>query len=233
MKLLTEKQKVTTAPQDSWTAGIHCGAHKLSLVANQAAKAVPYVGKFKDVVQLLYCFRASSSVRMAELSAIQKILNTGQGGDKVSEPSATSLLSVGKPCTTVQNNIAAITESLSQEAEERSDVKSARLLKLLKFILNEKFVGTLLMMCKVLPSVDRLLKALQSKLLHLDLLEGMIKPTIKTLEAQKNIQIKVRDFCATNDIPLRVSQESEEWLQATKRTFLEKLVQNNKDRFDD
>ncbi|KAG0415071.1 hypothetical protein HPB47_007757 [Ixodes persulcatus] len=79
VKLLTDKQKAVTAPQSSQAVGIHCGAHRLNLAANQAAKAVPYVDKFKDLLRRLYSFYASSSVRTAGLSAVQKILDTEQG----------------------------------------------------------------------------------------------------------------------------------------------------------
>lgn len=115
-------------------------------------------------------------------------------------------------------------------ARGRSDIKAAGLLKI---VFNEKFVGTLLIKVEVIPSVDKLSKALQTKSLQVDLLEGMIKLTIETLEAQKNLQTKVQNFCITNVIPLTVSQEPEVWLQATRRIFIDKLVETIKERFDD
>ncbi|KAH9362100.1 hypothetical protein HPB48_002078 [Haemaphysalis longicornis] len=65
VKLLTDRQRAATAPQCTQAVGVHCGAHKLNLAANQAAKAVSYIGKFKDLLQHLYSFYASSPVRTA------------------------------------------------------------------------------------------------------------------------------------------------------------------------
>lgn len=230
VKLLKDRQRAVTAPECTQAVGVHCGAHKLNLAANHAAKAVPYIGKFKELLQHLYSFYASSPVRTAGLSAVQKVLDTQGGGGKITGSSATRWLSVGGSCAAVRNNLPSILVSLSREAEERSDIKAAGLHK---FVSDKKFIGTLLMMCEVLPSVDRLSKMLQSKSLHVGLLQGLIKSTIKTLEAQKNIQTQVQVFCEANDIPFAPTQDYEEWLRATKSTFLDKLTENIKDRFQD
>lgn len=78
---------------------------------------------------------------------------------QIQGPPATRWPSFGGSCAAVRNNLEAITVSLSQEAEKRNDIKAAGLLK---FILNERFVGTLLMMCELLPYIDRLSRALQT-----------------------------------------------------------------------
>lgn len=83
--MLTGKHKSVTAAHRSRAAGIHCGAYNLDLAASQPAKVVPYMDKIKDLLWHLYCFYASSSVRTAELCAIQKVLDTEQGGGKISE----------------------------------------------------------------------------------------------------------------------------------------------------
>lgn len=77
---------------------------------------------------------------------------------------------------------------LQPETEKSRDIKAAGLLK---FTLDEKFVGTLLMMCEILPALDRLLKVLQTRPLQVDLLRGMITSAVKALEAQKNHQTRV------------------------------------------
>lgn len=87
VKLLIEKQQALTAPQSIQAVGIHCAAHRLNVAACQAARAVPYVSKFKELLQQLYNFYAFSSVRTAGLSAVRKILE--QGGGKITKPSAT------------------------------------------------------------------------------------------------------------------------------------------------
>ncbi|KAK8772370.1 hypothetical protein V5799_024386 [Amblyomma americanum] len=229
VKLLIDKQNALTAPQSFQAVGIHCAAHKLNLAACQASKAVPYVNKFKELLQQLYNFYAFSPVRTAGLSAVQKILEH-QGGGKIIEPSTTRWLGVGGSCTAIRSNFSAIIVSLSREAEERNDIKAAGLLK---FVMNVKFVSTLLMMCELLPSIDRLSKALQKSTLHVGIVQDLIESCIKTLEAQGNSRTKVNDFCVSHDIQLTATEESEEWLRTTKTTFINKLVENIKDRFQD
>lgn len=230
MKLLTDKQKALTAPQSFQAVGVHCAAHKLNLAACQAAESVPHISKFKELLQQLYNFYASSSVRTAGLSAVQKILESEQRRGKITEPSATRWLSVGGSCTAICNNLSAIIISLSREAEEHSDVRAAGLLK---FVTNAKFVGTLLMMCDLLPAIDRLSRTLQTSSLQVDLIQGLIKSCIKTLETQSNIQTKVKDFCVSHDIEVTITEESEQRLHNTKKAFVKKLLENIQDRFQD
>lgn len=49
----------------------HCVAHRLALASSQAAAAVPYLKKFKAIVEQLYRFYQYSAVRMAALHHIQ------------------------------------------------------------------------------------------------------------------------------------------------------------------
>ncbi|KAH8026246.1 hypothetical protein HPB51_017382 [Rhipicephalus microplus] len=205
VKLLIDKQKALTAPHSFQAVGVHCAAHKLNLAALQAAKSIPYISKFKELLQQLYNFYASSSVRTAGLSAVQNILESEQRGGKIIEPSATRWLSVGGSCTAIRNNLSAIIISLSREAEQRSDIRAAGLLK---FVTNAKFVGTLLMMCDLLPAIDKLSRTLQTSSLQVDLIQGLIKSCIKTLETQSNIQTKVKDFCVSHDIEVTITEES-------------------------
>ncbi|KAL3184699.1 hypothetical protein MRX96_005806 [Rhipicephalus microplus] len=100
---------------------------------------------------------------------------------KIIEPSATRWLSVGGSCTAIRNNLSAIIISLSREAEQRSDIRAAGLLK---FVTNAKFVGTLLMMGDLLPAIDRLSRTLQTS------------------------SLQVKDFCVSHDIEVTITEES-------------------------
>lgn len=118
--------------------------------------------------------------------------------------------------------------SLPGEAEERSDIKEAGLFK---FVMNVKFVGTLLM-CELLPLVDRLLRTLQTSSLHVDLVQGLVKSCIMTLETHGTIETKDNGSCVSHAVQVTVAEESEEWLHSTKKAF-NKLVEYVKDRFQD
>jgi hypothetical protein len=49
----------------------HCVAHRLALAVGQAAKGVPYLQKFKDIIGDLHRFYEKSAVRTSGLKAIQ------------------------------------------------------------------------------------------------------------------------------------------------------------------
>ena len=49
----------------------HCIAHRLALAAAQASDSIPYLKKFKAVLQQLFCYYEASAVRTAGLKEIQ------------------------------------------------------------------------------------------------------------------------------------------------------------------
>ena len=53
----------------------HCIAHRLALACGQASDEVPYIKKFKAILDQLYRFYDNSPVRTAGLHSIQEILN--------------------------------------------------------------------------------------------------------------------------------------------------------------
>ena len=61
-----------------WVIANHCIAHRLVLAAGQAANEIPYVKKFKAILDQLYQFYENSAVRTAGLKKIQDVLNVPQ-----------------------------------------------------------------------------------------------------------------------------------------------------------
>lgn len=53
----------------------HCVAHRLALACGQASNEVPYLRKFKSILDQLYRFYDNSPVRTAGLHDIQEVLN--------------------------------------------------------------------------------------------------------------------------------------------------------------
>lgn len=56
----------------------HCVAHRLALACGQAANEIPYLKKFKSILDQLYRFYQNSAVRMASLKSIQEVVNDPQ-----------------------------------------------------------------------------------------------------------------------------------------------------------
>ena len=53
----------------------HCVAHRLALACGQASNEIPYLLKFKAILDQLYRFYDNSPVRTAGLHSIQEVLN--------------------------------------------------------------------------------------------------------------------------------------------------------------
>lgn len=58
-----------------WIIANRCIAHRLALAAGQAANEIPYVKKFKTILDQLYRFYENSAVCTAGLKGIQDVLN--------------------------------------------------------------------------------------------------------------------------------------------------------------
>ena len=54
---------------------VYCVAHRLALAAAHAADGIPYLQCFKSILQTLFYFHQNSAVHMANLHAIQEVLN--------------------------------------------------------------------------------------------------------------------------------------------------------------
>ena len=54
---------------------VNCVAHRLALAAAHAADGIPYLQCFKSILQTLFYFHQNSAVHMANLHAIQEVLN--------------------------------------------------------------------------------------------------------------------------------------------------------------
>ena len=56
-------------------ANTHCGAHKVALVSEQAAAKVKALQDFKETITSIYYYFKQSAVRVADMAAIQKVLD--------------------------------------------------------------------------------------------------------------------------------------------------------------
>ncbi|CAG2186740.1 unnamed protein product [Mytilus edulis] len=135
----------------------HCVAHRLALASSQAAAAVPYLKKFKAIVEQLYRFYQYSAVRMAALHHIQEILQ--EPVIKITEAKDVRWLSHDKAVQSIRRCFPSIITSLEREAKERGD---AQALGLATFVQKFDFIATLYMMCDLLPPLSQLSKALQA-----------------------------------------------------------------------
>ena len=69
---MTGKNKWRTI-NSPFLVGIHCVAHRLALYTSQAANAIPYLAKFKEILTALYCYFDKSAFWSQSLAEVQKI----------------------------------------------------------------------------------------------------------------------------------------------------------------
>ena len=62
----------------AYLENVHCIAHRLALVMSQAASAGPNMQKMQDTLTSIFYYFKHSSVRVANLNAIQEVLESDQ-----------------------------------------------------------------------------------------------------------------------------------------------------------
>lgn len=127
-----------------WLVNNHCVAHRLALACSQAAEAIPYMKKFKDIVAQLYRFYDHSAVRTAGLKDIQSAIRAPD--QKLKRASDTQWVSHDQAITAIRKSLPSIITSLQREATERND---AQALGLSKFICTYQFVASVYMMSDI------------------------------------------------------------------------------------
>ncbi|XP_060085540.1 zinc finger protein 862-like [Ylistrum balloti] len=98
----------------------HCVAHRLALSSSQAANSIPYLKKFKAIVEQLYRFYNYSPVQTAALHEIQVILNDPK--IKITQAKDVRWLSHDAAIQSIRQCLESIITSLEREAQERSEV---------------------------------------------------------------------------------------------------------------
>ena len=162
--------------------GVHCAIHRLSLAASQAGDGVPYVKKFKDHLRKLYDFFHNSSARTAGLRAVQELLDNPKL--KLLQPSSTSWLSVGNAVKRLKEIFASVVVSLEREAQERDDVIAAGW----HHVMTEyKFVATVLLLCDVLPTINRLSLLFQAQWIDFSSLSKYIQSAVTKLDDMNTV----------------------------------------------
>ena len=136
----------------------HCIAHRLALACGQAANEIPYLKRFKDILDQLYRYYENSAVRTAGLRAIQKVLNDPHL--KLTQAKDVRWLSHEKTVSNLRRCFFFFFTSLEREAEERNCTQAAGLVVFAK---KYKFVAALYMFSDVLPSLANLSRAFQRK----------------------------------------------------------------------
>lgn len=131
-----------------------CVAHQFALACSQAANEIPYLKKFKCLLDQLYRFYQNSSVRTVGLKAVQEVLSDPHL--KFTQAIDVRWLSHEKTVNNLRQCLPSVLASLKREANERSDAQAHGLAN---FIKRFEFVPTIYLLSDVLPPLANLSRA--------------------------------------------------------------------------
>lgn len=227
-------QQDTTNPCKA--LGQHCAAHKLNLAASKAGNTFPAIVRFKKLLHKLHAFYSRSAIRTKGLEIVQKLLSDSlEACGKVHDPAETRWLALGKCTVALKNILPSVLVSLENEGQEKGDVVAAGLYQLMT---RWEFLSVLLLLCDILPTVNRLSSNFQESLLDFAKIEQSVEGTIKSLTAKKDTPVYNDNFQklieSLNKQKIHIKFEEvqlADFHQRVKRPFIDCLVNNISDRF--
>ena len=213
---------------------VHCIAHRLALASAQAANAIPYLMKFKDILQQLFKFYQNSAVRMAGLKEIESIL--GDPAVKLKEIADTRWLFHENAVTAIRRCLPALITSLEREAAERTDATAAGLAT---FVKQPKFICTIAMLSDVLPHLSMLSKAFQRTSVDFTMINPMVSATQVTLLRMKDypgpcFTALDQQFTSLKEFGVKGSDaDIQRFQNEVFTTYIQNVIDNLHDRFPD
>jgi len=156
---------------------VHCVNHRLALAAALASDSIPYLKQFKSILQTLFYFYQNSPVRMANLHAIQEVLNDPV--IKCKQTKDVRWLSHDNAFKALIHSLPSILVSLDREAAENGEPTAHGLYKFMKYY---KFVACAYLLSDVLPHLSRLSRIFQKENVDLSLIQPCLKSTIDAIK---------------------------------------------------
>ena len=171
---------------------VHCVNHRLALAAAHAADGIPYLQRFKSILQTLFYFFQNSCVRTASLHANDPVL-------KCKQAKHVRWLSHDLPIKAVIRTLLSLLVCLEHEASQDNEPTAQGLLKFMKCY---KFVACAYLLSDILPHLSRLSYVVQKQDVDLSLIRPCLKTAIDSIEQHKSSPganfSKLDNICATD-----------------------------------
>lgn len=214
----------------------HCIAHRLALVSSQAAESIPYMKEYQETLTGLFYFFKGSANRNEKLKDIQTLLD--EPLLKIKEVHEVRWMSIYKAVETVYRCLDSLISVFSTD-------KDAKAKGYAKKIGNSDFISTTYMLMDVLPIIIELCLVFQKKDLDVSLVQVSVEQCLKDLESYKTgdpvplhptyidqLQehlktVNGRLMFKDNHIVSKGSRN----VQNLKASFVDKLIENLKERF--
>lgn len=187
-------------------AYVHCSAHNLNLVVNDAVKEITEMEIFFDVVQRVFVFFGHSIVRWRILSDLIKESNS-QNGLLIKKLNPTRWAGRYEAVFALKIRFVEIQKALtkvilcSSKLDERNEAEGIK-----KQIENYNFICTLVFQCKILQIINLTSKILQSKSVDLDNASNSLKNCYEQLKEYR---------CNFNDLLEEANIVAKSWSIST------------------
>ncbi|KAE9534354.1 hypothetical protein AGLY_008444 [Aphis glycines] len=174
-------------------AYVHCSAHNLNLVVNDAVKEITEMEIFFDVVQRVFVFFGHSIVRWRILSDLIKESNS-QNGLLIKKLNPTRWAGRYEAVFALKIRFVEIQKALtkvilcSSKLDEKNEAEGIK-----KQIENYNFICTLVFQCKILQIINLTSKILQSKSVDLDNASNSLKNCYKQLKEYRILMLLLEE----------------------------------------
>ena len=214
---------------------VHCVAHRLALAAAHAADGNPYLQQFKSLLQTLFYFYQNSAVRMANLHAIQEILDDPSIKCKLAKD--VQWLSHDMAIKAVIRTLPSLLVSLDREESQNREPTAYGLLKFMK---SYKFVACSYLLSVVLPHLSRLFKIFQKQNIDLSLVQPCLKSAIDSIKQYQTTQgpnmSRLEQVLATDLKGLNIAPtdaQKQEFKSSVQVKYIQAIVAQLENRFPD
>jgi len=159
---------------------VWCVAHKLALVAHWAAKAVPYLVQYEEIVISIYNFFQYSAVRYNKLKELKNLMN--QKVKRFKKPTQVRWLSTYEAVEAIYSAWTLLILSLEHEAASNNSEGAAKARGMVRKIKLFVFIATTCFLRDVLGLITKCSKVFQKDIIDIDQMQTMLEATVAAIK---------------------------------------------------
>ena len=167
---------------------VWCVAHKLALVAHWAAKTVPYLVQYEEIVIGIYNFFQYSAVRYNKLKELKNLMD--KKVKRFKKPNQVRWFSAYEAVEAIYSAWTLLILSLEHEAASNNRECAAKAMGMVTKIKSFVFNATTCFLCDVLGLITKCSKVFQKDIINIDQMQTMLKATVAAIKDISNKAIK-------------------------------------------
>lgn len=159
---------------------VWCVAHRLALVAHWAAKAVPYLVSYQEIVLGIYNFFQYSAVRYNKLKELKQLMQ--EKVKRFKKPTQVRWLSTHDAVEAIYLAWTVLILELEHEAASANDDGAAKARGMVRRIKTFVFIATTAFLLDVLGLICKLSKVFQKDIIDIDQMQNMLEATVNAIK---------------------------------------------------